>query len=125
MRGKPLRPLAVILSDVETPTEELPMNKFAILIAAAGMIGLAALPAQAQEVRVPVDYADLDLGSEQGAAALASRIEARVTAVCARTTDSRDLRAVPQCRAELLANAVEQLHGMGAPLAAANLEPRA
>jgi UrcA family protein len=102
------------------------MKKFAILIAAAaaGMTGLAAVPAQAQDVRVPVGYADLDLGSEQGAAALASRIESRVTAVCARTSESRDLRAVPQCRAELLANAVEQLHEMGAARAAANLEPR-
>lgn len=100
------------------------MNKFAILIAAAGMTGLAALPAQAQEIRVPVGYADLDLNSDQGAATLASRIESRVNAVCARTVDSRDLRAVPQCRAELLANAVAQLSGMGAALAAANLDPR-
>ena len=96
------------------------MKTYAIAFAAA-LTGLAALPAQAQEVRVPVGYADLDLASEAGAATLAGRIETRVAIACARDTATRDLRAVTQCRSQLLANAVEQLNGMGEESAAAKL----
>lgn len=102
------------------------MKKLTIaLFAAAGMTGLAAMPAQAQEVRVPIAYADLDTGSEAGAATLASRIESRVNVVCARSVESRDLKAVPQCRAELLSNAVAQLNERGEDLVAGKLALKA
>ena len=98
------------------------MNKLATtMIAAAGLSALAAAPAQAEDIRVPVGYADLDIGSDAGAAALASRIEADVAQACARSGDMRRLKTTSTCKQQLVANAVEQLNARGEALVAGKL----
>lgn len=94
------------------------MNKIAI--AAALLIGLAATPALAQEVRIEVSYADLDIATPEGAGRLADRIAGSVKSACA-VSDARGVKAAAiagACQSELLAGAVEQLNTQGAALAA-------
>ena len=100
------------------------MKKFAAtLIAAACMTGLAAAPASAQtdNIRVQVDYGDLDIGSDAGAAALANRIEANVQRACVRSEDTRALKQVSLCKEQLITAAVEQLESTGATNVAGRL----
>jgi UrcA family protein len=102
------------------------MKKFTAMIAAAAcMTGLAAVPAQAQsetdEIRVQVDYADLDIGSDAGAAVLANRIESKVARACARSDDGRNLKLVSVCQDQLITAAVEQLESKGAANVAGHL----
>lgn len=100
------------------------MTKFAAtLIAAACMTGLAAAPASAQtdDIRVQVDYGDLDIGSDAGAAALASRIESNVARACASGDESRQLKMVVVCKDQLITAAVEQLESKGATNVAGRL----
>ena len=68
------------------------MNTKLVTLAALSTFGLGALPAQAQESRT-VSYADLDLSTPGGVAALDSRIASAIKAVC----DSGD----PTLRAKL------------------------
>ena len=63
-----------------------------VTIAALSTLSLGALPAQAQEVR-SVSYADLDLSTPDGVAALDNRIAQAIRSVC----DSGD----PTLRAKL------------------------
>lgn len=102
------------------------MKTFTTMIAAATcMTGLAAVPAQAQtetdEIRVQVDYADLDIGSDAGAAVLANRIESNVARACARSGESRQLKLLSACNDQLIAAAVEQLESKGAANVAGHL----
>jgi len=68
------------------------MNIKLVTLAALSTFGLGALPAQAQETRT-VSYADLDLSTPSGVAALDSRIASAIKSVC----DSGD----PTLRAKL------------------------
>lgn len=68
------------------------MNIKLVTLAALSTFGLGVLPAQAQETRT-VSYADLDLSTPGGVAALDSRIASAIKAVC----DSGD----PTLRAKL------------------------
>lgn len=80
-----------------------------VLLAAAS--GVIAAPASAEEVSVAVPYADLDLATPAGEAALARRIETAVKTVCEKP-DVRDLKvaaAWEACKAEARAEAFEQL----------------
>ena len=97
------------------------MKTIAIAAAALTASMLAITPAQAEDLRVQVDYADLDITSTEGAAALASRIEAGVSKACARSSDFRSLKAAAQCEDALLSEAADQLASREATLAAANL----
>lgn len=98
------------------------MKKIAIATAAI-LAGLAATPALAEEVRVEVDYADLNIGTDEGASRLASRIAASVKTACA-ANEIRDLKGAARasaCQNEMLTEAVAQLNDRGAKLAAQNL----
>ena len=85
--------------------------KTPLLITAAAIVAstLAVAPAQAEGIRVQVDYSDLDVSSPVGEAVLASRIEARVDQACARSEGIRNLKAVASCKQALMANAEAQL----------------
>jgi UrcA family protein len=87
------------------------------LTAAALASAVAAAPAQAAS-SVAVSYADLDIHSDAGAAALATRIQASVDQVCARTVDIRDVQGTASCKSQLLSDATAQLSGKGVQLAA-------
>lgn len=102
------------------------MNTFAatIIAAAACIGGLAAVPASAEDagaIRVQVDRAGLDIGSDVGAARFADRIEANVARACARPSEGRQLKLVSACKEQLLSAAVEQLESKGADLVAGHL----
>lgn len=97
------------------------MKTIALAAAALTASMLTVAPAQAEDLRVQVDYADLDINSSEGAAALASRIETGVTKACARSSDFRSLKAAVHCENALLSEAVDQLTSRDASLAAANL----
>jgi UrcA family protein len=100
------------------------MKTFTTMIAAAACVaGLAAAPAAAQtsEIRVQVGYADLDIGSDAGAAVLASRIESNVARACARSEDGRQLKLRSACQDQLITAAVEQLESKGAANVAGHL----
>lgn len=61
---------------------------------------------------VTVRYADLDLGSEAGSAALYARLQSAARAVCG-TSDIRDLgqfAAVQACQKVAIAHAVHEVH---------------
>lgn len=99
------------------------MKTFATTIAAAACLaGLAAAPAgaQGQDIRVQVDYADLDIGSDSGAAVLANRVEAKVARACA--SEARQLKQVMLCREQLISAAAEQLESQGAANVAGHLD---
>lgn len=102
------------------------MKTFA-LAAAASLAAFAAAPATAaEEVRVEVAYADLDIATPAGADKLAERIAERVESACA-VRDIRPLKvaaAAEACQAEMLARAVAELNGKGAALAAGSLSAR-
>jgi len=91
------------------------------VVAASLATTLAVAPAQAQDVRVQVSHADLDINSAAGAAALATRIETGVAQACARSSDIRDLTAVTLCKEAMISDAVAQLNAKGATAAAAKL----
>lgn len=77
-------------------------TQFAIALAAATL----ALPAAAQQRQVVVGYADLNLNTRAGIAALDSRLEAAVRRICG--PDSRQLSEHQQmldCRAATRARA--------------------
>lgn len=99
------------------------MKTFTATIAAATCVaGLAAAPAAAQtddDIRVHVGYADLDIGSDAGAAALASRIESNVARAC--RSEERQLKLLSACQDQLITAAVEQLESKGAAKAAGHL----
>jgi UrcA family protein len=101
------------------------MKTFTTMIAAAACIaGFAAAPAAAQtddNIRVHVGYADLDIGSDAGAAALASRIESSVARACARSDEGRQLKLLSACQDQLITAAVEQLESKGAANVAGHL----
>lgn len=88
------------------------------ITAAALASAVAAVPAQAAAPSVAVSYADLDVHSAAGAAALATRIQAGVDQVCARTVDIRDVQGTASCKSQLLSDAAAQLNGKGVQLAA-------
>jgi UrcA family protein len=110
---------------IETVQGDIAMKTFTATIAAAACVaGLAAAPAAAQtddNIRVQVNYADLDIGSDAGAAALASRIESNVARACARSDDGRQLKLLSVCQDQLITAAVEQLESKGAANVAGHL----
>ena len=97
------------------------MNKLAIASAVAvALSSIAAAPVAAQETRVAISYADLDLSTAAGAQALGERLEAGVKAVCARP-DIRNLKSMvawEQCKEAAMTSANEQLARQGARTAA-------
>lgn len=90
------------------------MTRFALSAALAATASiLAAVPAAAEEVRVQVPYADLDIASPAGAEVLAQRIKS----ACERP-DIRNLQAMTawqQCKDSALTSAMEQLNSQGVP----------
>ena len=80
-------------------------------LAALTVSGLTAAPAAAaDETTVTVPYADLNLASPAGAAALEARIDAAVQEVCVRP-DIRNIKAMTaweECKAMARAGAHEQ-----------------
>lgn len=100
------------------------MKKFsAAILAAACITGIAAAPASAKsdDIRVQVNFADINIGSDAGAAVLANRIEANVIRACARAEDNRQLKQVAKCREQLISAAVEELENKGASNVAGHL----
>ena len=97
------------------------MNKLAIASAVAvALSSIAAAPVAAQDARIAISYADLDLNTTTGAQALGERLEAGVKAVCDRP-DIRDLRSMAaweQCKDAAMTSANEQLARQGARTAA-------
>ena len=97
------------------------MNKLAIASAVAvALTSIAAAPAVAQDARVAISYADLDLSTTTGAQVLGDRLEAGVKAVCDRP-DMRDLKSMvawEQCKEAAMTSANEQLAQQGARIAA-------
>jgi UrcA family protein len=88
------------------------MKTLALALAAASLSLLAAAPAAAQESRVIVTYADLDLASPAGSEALFSRLVGGVRAVCERPDSIRDLKAVAaweDCKDRAMSSALDQL----------------
>ena len=82
------------------------------ILAALALSGMSAAPAAAEdEVSVSVDFADLDLTSSAGSAALDRRIDAAVKEVCAKP-DIRNLKAMTaweECKASARIGALDQL----------------
>jgi UrcA family protein len=68
------------------------VSAFAALIVAAGLT--AAQPASAEQVTARVNYADLDLTTPAGVAALQARVARAVKAACTRADTMRDLGAM-------------------------------
>ena len=98
------------------------MTRFSALIAAAaGIAGLAAVPAHAEDLRVQVSYADLDIGSDAGAAAFAARLEAGAQQACARSGEMRSVKSTAVCKDQFLAEVVKQLNAKGETLVAGKL----
>jgi UrcA family protein len=96
------------------------MNAVTLPLAAAATaltLVFATLPAHAgtpasAESRVAVRYADLDLASDAGAAALYQRIAAAAREVCPGYFESRHLlhrQAVRECRESAIARAIEAI----------------
>ena len=81
-------------------------------LAALTVSGLTAAPAAAaDETTVTVPYADLNLASPAGAAALEARIDAAVEEVCVRP-DIRNIKAMTaweECKASAKLDALDQL----------------
>jgi UrcA family protein len=93
--------------------KEQAMRKSILTVfAALSVTGLTAAPAIAAEAAtVTVPYADLNLASPAGAAALDQRIDTAVAAVCEKPA-LRDLKAMvawEECKAAAKAGALEQL----------------
>ena len=88
------------------------MNTFAIkALAAASLSLLAVAPAAAQEVRATVGFADLNVSSAAGAAALNARLLGTINTVC-EWPDLRNLKAVTAweaCKDAAMSGALEQL----------------
>ena len=88
------------------------MLKSIPVLAALALLGAAAAPATAaDEVRVTVAYADLNLATPAGAAALETRIDTAVAAVCEKPAlrDLKSMVAWEQCKAAARAGAHDQL----------------
>jgi UrcA family protein len=92
------------------------MKKIALSAAAslcaAVLFSGTAQAAEVETVSVAVSYADLDLTTETGQAALDSRINAAVKEVCAKPAVIRDLKAMTawaDCRKDAAASAFEQV----------------
>jgi UrcA family protein len=95
------------------------MKTFVLTAIAASLASAVAVaPAQAKDLQVQVNYADLNIASASGAATLADRIETSVNRACARSSDIRDMQAVVLCKDALISNAVSQLDSKGATQAA-------
>lgn len=90
------------------------MRKSIVTVLAALAVSAAATPAAAEEFErasVVVSFADLDLTKPAGVATLQSRIRTAVNQVCSKV-EPRILRgqiAWEQCKADSLADAMEQL----------------
>lgn len=87
--------------------------KFTALAAAAAVSisALAVTPAMAEQVRVPVSYADIDVTTPGGSAILAARVKVAVATACERPV-SRNLKAAAEwqhCREAALDSVAEQL----------------
>lgn len=85
--------------------------KFAAAFAAAALTLVAAAPAVAGDVRqVRVDYADLDLATQDGQDALSHRVDRAIARVC----DPNGLRPIAEtarCREEARANVISNADG--------------
>jgi UrcA family protein len=94
--------------------KEQAMRKSIVTVLAALAVSAAATPAAAEEFErasVTVSFADLDLTKPAGVATLQSRIRTAVKQVCSKV-EPRLLRgqiAWEQCKADSLADAMEQL----------------
>jgi len=92
------------------------MNRIAIIAAAALSASfMAAVPAAAEDLSVPVYFGDLDTTSHAGATTLAERVKKSVNLACERP-DPRNLRAGvawQECRDAAIAQATEQLAQQG------------
>jgi UrcA family protein len=92
--------------------KEHAMRKSLLTLAAVTLAGLAAAPAAAaEEAEVTVPYADLNLATPAGTAALEARIDAAVREVCTKPY-LRDLKAMTaweECKAAAKVGAMEQL----------------
>lgn len=81
------------------------------LVVALSVAGITVTPAAAEEVSVAISFADLDLSSPDGTAALEQRIDSAVRKVCSKP-DLRLLKemvAWEECKAAAKATAFEQL----------------
>jgi UrcA family protein len=92
--------------------EQAMRKSIVTVLAALAVSALGAVPATAaDEVKVTVPYADLDLTAPAGSAALDQRIDAAVKQVCARP-DIRNLKAMTaweECKASAKLDALDQL----------------
>jgi len=92
------------------------MNRIAIIAAAALSASfVAAAPAAAEDLSVPVYFGDLDTGSQAGVKTLAERVKQSVNLACERP-DTRNLQAGAawqECRDAASAQAAEQLARQG------------
>ena len=94
------------------------MIKLAIPALAALSLCAAAQAKTFDQTTVIVAYADLNLGSAAGAAALRARIDAAVKDVCTRPF-IRDLKAMDawdKCRADAAREAMRQVDDAAAPI---------
>jgi UrcA family protein len=83
----------------------------------AALTATVAAPATAAEPSVIVSFADLDLATPAGKAALDQRIEAAVGKVCSQVgrRDIRGWMAAEECKVLTLADAMEQLAVLDPP----------
>lgn len=88
-----------------------------IFIVLAALTATVAAPASAAEPSVVVSFADLDLATPAGKAALDERIEAAVDKVCTEVArrDLQDWIATEECKVLSLADAMEQLAALTPP----------
>lgn len=92
------------------PFTSILITAFSACVVLAPALTHAATPAAA--LSVTVRYADLNLGSEAGSAALYARLESAARAVCG-PSDIRDLgqfAAVQACQKAAIAQAVHAVH---------------
>ncbi len=83
----------------------------AVLIAPSAAAATAAPTAKSETTRIVVNYADLDLDTDQGAAALQRRLVAAARRACG-TPDLRELRQSRQardCAESAIGRAVEEI----------------
>ena len=91
--------------------KEQAMRKSIVTVLAALTVVSATPAFAADEVKVTVPYADLDLATPAGTATLDDRIDAAVNQVCARP-DIRNLKAMTaweECKASAKLDALDQL----------------
>ncbi|MXO59102.1 UrcA family protein [Altererythrobacter salegens] len=102
------------------------MTKFVFTSATVAALACApaAIPAQAQDLRVPIEFDTRDVATPEGARQLAKRIDLDVSRACGRLSEVRDLQSADRCRTGLLADAAAQLEAKGLMLAARNIEKR-